>query len=111
MKSAVTVLTHPTFNRPKVVNPVFRGKKRGCVSLGAARRKIAASGFSPAEHSAKNRPTEKPHPRTACAQFQQFETLLRTTDEEGARCMLMMLNVALEVEINRRLEKGNSHGK
>lgn len=33
------VLQHPTFGGPAVVNLVFRGVKKGCPSLGNARRK------------------------------------------------------------------------
>jgi len=37
------VLTHPNFDRPKVINPVSRGKKKGCISFTVARSKLQAS--------------------------------------------------------------------
>lgn len=36
------VLQHPSFTGPAIVNPVFRGVKKGCPSLGNARRKKIA---------------------------------------------------------------------
>ncbi|MBG7619320.1 hypothetical protein I5R65_07580 [Herbaspirillum sp. AP02] len=42
MKTSAAILSHPAFDRPKVVNPVFRGKKKGCISLGTERRRRRA---------------------------------------------------------------------
>jgi len=39
MNKSATILTHPRFDRPKVDNPVVRGRKAGCISLASERRR------------------------------------------------------------------------
>lgn len=36
------VIFHPNFDRPAVVNPITRGKKKGCISFMTARRQKEA---------------------------------------------------------------------
>lgn len=48
-KPPAKVLYHPCFDRPKVVNPVIRGKKKGCLSFQMAyRRREAGRPLPPA---------------------------------------------------------------
>ncbi len=107
MKNSATILTHLRFDRPTVKqNPPSGRRPKSIISIREVRiaRRIKHKKSGPSIQGTLT-------PRTACAQYQQFETLLRTANEEGASCMLMMLDAALKTEINRRIREGAAHGK
>ncbi|AON55789.1 hypothetical protein [Herbaspirillum seropedicae] len=103
MASAV-ILTHPSFDRAKVENPVFRGKKRGCVNFRIARREILAARAQKDSNVINSAPvctstlTKKP----VYAELKKFQDLYESADDEQAACMRCLLEAAITSEINRR---------
>ncbi|MET3433566.1 hypothetical protein ABIC71_003068 [Herbaspirillum seropedicae] len=103
MASAV-ILTHPSFDRAKVENPVFRGKKRGCVNFRIARREIlAARAQKSSSHiSAASIHTLADAKSSVSADLKKFQDLYESADDERAACMRCLLEAAITSEINRR---------
>lgn len=108
------VIFLPTFGLPKIENPVFRGLKKGCPSLGNARRKkkhVAGSCTTPPPVRVEIVP---PAPIAACkiqrapptALLAEFCALYQTADDQGADSMLCGIEFAVIYEKKCR-EKGN----
>ena len=103
MSSAI-ILRHPPFDREKVENPVFRGKKRGCVNFRIARREILAARARKASGQI-GAPAERisvPAKQSASIELKQFQELYESADAEGADYMRRVLETVITGEIHRR---------
>ncbi|UIN20788.1 hypothetical protein [Herbaspirillum frisingense] len=103
MASAV-ILTHPSFEREKVQNPVFRGKKRGCINFRIARREILAARAQKSSSHITAAPirTLAPAKQSVSAELKKFQDLYESADDEQAACMRCLLEAAIAGEIRRR---------
>ena len=103
MASAV-ILTHPSFEREKVQNPVFRGKKRGCINFRIARREILAARAQRNSSVISLAPvyTSTLTKKSVSAELKKFQDLYESADDEQAACMRCLLEAAITSEINRR---------
>lgn len=103
MSSAI-ILTHPAFEREKVENPVFRGKKRGCVNFRIARREILAARARRAScHlGGASESISIPPKQPASTELRQFQELYESANDERAEYMRRVLETVITSEIYHR---------
>ncbi|OWY35272.1 hypothetical protein [Herbaspirillum aquaticum] len=104
MKPSAILLSHPAFDRPKVINPVFPGRKKGCATLATARRMRAHAQIDALlGRAAPAQVAEQPRP-SACVVLEKINNLYLSADPNRAAHMLRFLCVIVEMEIEHRLK-------
>ncbi|MCI1005234.1 hypothetical protein [Herbaspirillum sp. C7C8] len=100
--SAAIILKHPSFNGPEVSNPVFRGKKKGCVSLGTVRRRKIA------ETTNQTRSQTLIAAAKNIGAFNQKLQKLKSLYEAASdvEWLELMIDVAIQGEIENRVKGG-----
>ncbi|AYR23001.1 hypothetical protein [Herbaspirillum rubrisubalbicans] len=101
MKTAI-ILTHAAFDRPKVVNPIFRGPKKGCLNLGKLRRQLRATQHWEFHGSRQGDQAPANAIRPPCPDLEHLQELYQTADEKGADWILSSVEFAVQAEEKRR---------
>lgn len=111
MKPSAILLSHPAFNRPKVINPIFPGRKKGCPTLATARRKRAHAQIDVllGRTTSLNR-ADQARP-SASAVLEKINGLYLSADLNRAAHMLRFLGVIVEMEIEHRLKPASQGGQ
>ena len=111
MKPSAILLSHPAFDRPKVINPVFPGRKKGCATLATARLvrvhsqiDVLLGRAAPAQVAGQPRPS-------VCAVLEKINNLYLSADPNRADHMLRFLGVIVEMEIDHRLKPASQGGQ